>query len=399
MNIFLNLLKSNPTIRRLLTVQFICDFAVWFVHVAIYTLLIKLNAPVWVISVTAALSFFSGVVFAPFSGVIIDTVPTKPMLLLILFVETLTAFMLIFIDSLEYIWLLFIILFVRMSFATLYFQGIMALFPKILSGDELKTTNELNSMIWSLAYAFGMAGAGFFVHFFGVDAALIANIFLYLISLSILMKTNIPNTIVKTNKKFLLTLKEGYIYIKKKPLLIHLILLHAAVGLTAYDALVALLAKYNYSKVLSIPLIIGLIDVCRAFAIFIGTSLFSKYMSQKNLFKFFIFQGIGILCWSVLQFNFYTGLLGSFIAGIFIALLWSFTYTLIQKNTAKKFYGRIVAYNDMVFLSASTFTSFAIGFLFEHTVSLELITALIGICFFGFGFYFLWIKAKYELKT
>lgn len=377
-------------------IQLICDFAVWFVHMAIYALLLELNAPVWAITLTAALSFFSGVVFAPFSGTIVDRVSTKPMLVSILIVEISTAFMLIFIDSLQWLWLLFIILFIRMSFATLYFQGVMALFPKILNVHELKIANELNSLIWSLCYTSGMASAGVFVHFYGVDMAIISNILLYMISLLILIKTEIPNTIAKTSKKFLLTLKEGIIYIKRKPLLIHLMILHASVGLTSYDALVALLAKYNYPTILSAPLVIGLIDVSRALALSVGTFLLSRFINQKNFFIFFILQGAGVLIWAILQSNFYMGLFGAFMAGICTALIWSFTYTLVQKNTSKKFYGRVIAYNDMIFLTAATFTSFSIGFLFEKGVELNIITAIIGISFFGFGFYYLWIKKSFH---
>ena len=37
-----------------------------------------------------------------------------------------------------------------------------------------------------------------------------------------------------------------------------MILLHSSVGLTSFDALVTLLADYNYKYVLSVPLAIGI---------------------------------------------------------------------------------------------------------------------------------------------
>ncbi len=378
-------------------IQLICDFAVWFVHMAIYTLLIELNAPVWVITVTAALSFFSGVVFAPFSGTIIDRFPTKPLLLFILAFEIISAFLLIFIDSLDWIWLLFILLFIRMSLASLYFQAIMALLPKFLNADELKSANELNSLIWSIAYTSGMALAGIFVHLFGVDMAILLNIFLYMISLFVLVKTPIPETISRVGRKFFLTLIEGLIYIKRKPLLLNLMFLHASVGLTSYDALVALMAKFNYAEILSVPLVVGLINVSRAIALSFGTFILSPYVNKNTLFYFFIVQGVCILAWAFFQFNFYTGLFGAFMAGSCTTLLWSFTYTLIQNSTSKKFYGRVVAYNDMIFLSSSTLTSFMIGFLFENGLSISFITAIIGFCFFAFAFYYKWIRIRYAV--
>ncbi len=395
MKTFLRLLKNHKTVRYLLFIQFICNFAAWFVHMAIYTLLIGLNAPVWVISTTAALGFFSGVVFAPFSGAIIDKIPIKPLLLSILSIEIVSAFLLIFIDSLEWIGLLFVLLFVRMSLAALYFQAIMSLFPRFLSGGELKSTNELNSLIWSIAYVSGMGLAGLFVHIYGVDLAILTNVFLYVFALFLLLKTPIPNFLQKSTKNFLFSMLEGIVYLRKKPLLLHLMFLHASVGLTSYDALVALLSKYNYAEVLSIPLVVGLINVFRAIGLSLGIFSLNRFLSKNTLFYFFVFQALGILAWAGLEFNFYTGLVGTFLAGIWTALLWSFTYTLLQTNTSKKFYGRVVAYNDMIFLTSSTLTSFGIGFLFDLGLNAQSITALIGLCFFGFGFYYLWIKRTY----
>lgn len=392
---FINLIKSNIIIRNLLLVQLICDFAVWFVHMAIYTLLLQLNAPVWAITVTVGIGFFAGIVFAPFTGTIVDLLPTKSMLVSILFIEIFSVIMLMFINSLEYLWLLFLLLFIRMSLATLYFQAIMALFPKLLSKQDLKLANELNSLIWSISYTAGMALAGIFVHFYGSFMALFVNVFLYCIGVFIVIKTPILNYTSTISKNFFLNMKKGIIYLKKHPLLIHLMLLHASVGLTAYDALVALLAKFDYSSILSAALVIGLIDASRAVALSAGTFFLGKYVNEKSLVYFYIFQGLGIIFWSFMQFNFYAGLFGTFMAGICTTLLWSFTYTLIQNNTSKKYYGRVIAYNDMLFLLTGTVTTLAIGFLYKSGISLSAITFLIGLCFFGFAIYYLWTKKTY----
>jgi len=76
---------------------------------------------------------------------------------------------------------------------------------------------------------------------------------------------------------------------------------------------------------------------------------------------------------------------------LFTTTLWSYTYTLLQKNIEEKYYGRIVAYNDMLFLSSATLTSFMIGYLATHNISLESITMLIAGGFIVGGLYFIWI--------
>lgn len=392
---FLGFIRQNKIVRNLLLAQFMCFFGAWFIHTAIYTLLIKLNAPIWVITATAALTFFPGVVLAPLTGAIVDNFPTKKLLIAMLLVEIFTALLLFFVTSLDWIWFLFIILFLRMSAATIFFQAVMSIFPKILTSKDLKMANELNSIVWSLAYTSGMAVAGIFVHFFGINLAIFSNVCLYLVGTFVLFETPIIDTIKKANIKILQSMKEGILYIKEHKLLIHLILLHASVALTAYDALVALLTKFNYPLILSAPLAIGLINTSRSMGLFIGTFALSSYMSKKTLPFIFLAQGIGVMIWAFLQFNFYLGLIGTFIAGFCTTILWSFTYTLIQNETDTKFYGRIIAYNDMVFLGFSTIVSLAIGFLYKVGLGTFGITILLGCGFFLFSLYYLWIQKKY----
>lgn len=395
MGSFLTLIKKETIVRNLLIAQFMCFFGAWFIHTAIYTILIELNAPVWVITATAALTFFPGVVLAPLTGAIVDIFPTKKLLIAMLLAEIVTALFLFLVDSLAWIWFLFFILFIRMGAATIFFQAGMSIFPKILAPNDLKIANELNSIVWSLAYTSGMAIAGIFVHFFGIDLAIFSNVILYLVGTFVIFKTPIANDVKEVSVKIFQSMKEGICYIKEHKLLIHLILLHASVGLTAYDALVALLTKFNYPLILSVPLAIGLINTTRSIGLFIGTFILSSYVNKQTLPWVFLAQGIGIIVWAFLQFNFYLGLLGTFIAGFCTTILWSYTYTLIQNETDTKFYGRVIAYNDMVFLGFSTLVSLAIGFLYKAGLGTFGITTLLGCGFFLFGLYYLWIKKTY----
>lgn len=395
MSSYIKLLKTQKTISFLLLAQLICYFGAWFLHIVFYTLLINLNAPNWAITLMAALTFLPGVIFAPITGAIVDIIPTKKLLVFILIIEIITAILLFLVDSLSWLYFLFFIVFIRMSAANVYFQATMSIFPKILGFHDLKLANELNSIVWSIAYTAGMAIAGIVVHFLGIKIAIYINIILYILGLIIILKTPIIN-VKNSTSKILNTMQKGFLYLKKNKLIIHLIILHASIGLTAYDALVALLAKYDYKYILSAALVIGLIDTSRAVALVIGTFSLSKYINEKNLFYFFIIQGFCVIFWAIMQFNFYTGLLGTFVAGFNTTILWSFTYTLIQNNTQKRYYGRVLAYVDMVFLLVATLTSFFIGFLFDMGFNLKIITIFIGIGFFIFGYYYKWIKSKYR---
>ncbi|DAB32843.1 MAG TPA: MFS transporter [Sulfurospirillum sp. UBA11407] len=392
---YINLLKSNKALMKLSSIQLLCYFGAWFSHMAIFTLLIDLNAPTWAISTAAAFTFLPAMLLAPFSGAIIDMIDTKKFMIFLISTEMITVFFMVFMDSLDYLWIMLFLVFVRMGAGSIYFQTEMSLLPKLLNQEELKLANEIHSMIWSLSYAFGMAISGFYVHYFGVKVAFLSDIFIFLAGLLILLKLEVPSLLTNKNIKIFATIKEGYFYLRKNPKIFHLIILHSCVGFTAYDALIALLADIKYSHILAVPLTIGFINASRAIALVFGQFFLSKYTNTKSLFYLLILQGLSIILWGILQEDLHVSFIGIIMSGLFTTTLWSYTYTILQYETQKEFYGRIIAYNDMVFMGVSTFVSFAIGFLYEGGFLLSHITMLLGSIFILFGFYYRWILYRY----
>jgi MFS family permease len=126
--------------------------------------------------------------------------------------------------------------------------------------------------------------------------------------------------------------------------------------------------------------------------------ILGKWVNNKRLVYLFIAQAIAVWLWAFLMQDFYLSLFASFVVGLFTTTLWSYTYTLLQQNIQEKYYGRIVAYNDMFFLSSATLTSFMIGFLATYGFSLEFITFVLGVGFIVGGIYFLWILNTQNIK-
>lgn len=389
---YVELLHNNTTLRRLSIIQLISYFGAWFSHMGIFTLLIQLDAPAWALSAAAGFTFLPSMLLAPFSGAIIDKIDTKKFMLFLTAIEIVTVFWLMFITSLDALWILLGLIFIRMGTGSIYFQTEMSLLPKLLNNDELKTANEIHSMIWSISYALGMAVAGFYIHYFGTTSAFIADMVLYCISFYLLLGLDIPSIASKHALHVKAMIWSGFVYIKENPKIMHLIFLHASVGLTAYDALIALLADHQYKQFLSIALVMGFINASRALSQVLGQFLLSRYITKETLFYIFIVQGVGIILWGVLQYDFYLSFIGIFVCGLFTTSLWSYTYTLLQYETDEAFYGRVIAYNDMVFMGMCTLVSFAIGILFEWGLSLSLITGGLGFFFIVFGFYWKWVQ-------
>jgi DHA3 family macrolide efflux protein-like MFS transporter len=386
---------KHPVIARLSLIQFISYFGTWFSQVAIFSMIVSFGASEVTIAFTAAMAMLPAVVLAPIIGLIVDRIEFKKLMSVLLLIEISMTLGFIFINSLEYVWVLMILIFIRSSAASLLFSAEMALFPKLVSGEMLKNTNEIHSVIWSLCYALGMAVGGITTHYVGFDLAFMIDAMLYTIAVLLLVGLHISIEKIIHVESSMQMLKDGFNYIISQKKIQHLILLHAAIGLTSFDALITLLADLKYKEFIAVPLAIGWMNATRALGLMIGPFVIGRIISKNNLHYFFILQGLAIMLWSILEFNFYLALIGLFITGLFITTLWSYTYLLIQEETERKYMGRVISYNDMIFMLSNVITALFIGYAAKWGLSLEGITFTLGFGFIVFATYYHWFKKRY----
>jgi len=155
--------------------------------------------------------------------------------------------------------------------------------------------------------------------------------------------------------------------------------------------------KY-YTQVIAIALGLGLMHSLRAVGLVIGPLVIGKWINVKTLPYLFIYQALSILVWALVIENFYLSLVASIFVGFATTTLWSYTYTLLQQHTDKAYYGRIVAYNDMVFLLTVAVISIVVGLMVEAGLSLAIITAMLGSVFFVAAVYFVWMREHFGIS-
>lgn len=398
MNQYIKLLKSEPILKKLSTIQLIAYFGAWFSNVAIYTLLLEMKVSAEIVGFVAMLHFIAGVFQAPFSGAIIDNMKPKKLMLILIFIEIFATLFLIFITDISDLYFLYILIFIKMAAASFYFTTEMSLLPKILDGNKLQLANELHSIIWSLSYTLGMALSGFVVYLFGTKVAFILDAFMFVVSFFLLYNLEIETAFQKSGEKLLEMMKDTFRYLKKSPRAMHLMLVHAFVGLTAFDALVVLMVDKYYVGVIATSLAIGLLHAFRATGLVIGPIVIGKWINNKRIIYIFLAQALAVFIWASMMHDFYLSLFASVLVGFFTTTLWSYTYTLLQKNIEEKYYGRIVAYNDMLFLAMAAFTSFMIGYLASNDFSLEAIASIIATGFAVGGVYYAWVIKTQNIK-
>ncbi len=381
------LFREHKIVRDLSLVQFIAYFGAWFSNVAIYTMLVEFGSSEMAISIVTAMHFLPAILIAPFSGAIIDRVKIKPLMVTLLCTELLMTLLFLTINDKSQVWLLMILIFIRMSAASMFFSTEMSLLAKLLNGKPLQMANEIHSIIWSFTYAVGMALSGFIVNSFGYKIAFMLDAFVFTLALIVFIRIDFVVKASITSDKIIELIKDGFFYIKNNKIMLHLIFLHSCVGLTSFDALITILAKNEYKYIISVPLAIGLSNAVRAVALMIGPSTISKYVTKDNLHFLMIFQGITIIFWGLTQSNFYISLIALFLVGLSTTTLWSFTYALIQNKCDEKYIGRVISYNDMFFMLSCVLTTLFIGLMASLT-STDIITILLGVGFLAFAFYY-----------
>jgi MFS family permease len=379
-------------------IQLLAYFGAWFSNVAIYTLLIQMGADATTIALVAALHFLPGVFQAPLSGVILDRIHPKRLMMILTLVEIICTLSLISIDNVGMLWLLYLLVFVRMGASSFHFTVEMSLLPRILEGKSLQTANEIHSIIWSLSYTLGMALSGLVVYWVGVTAAFLLDAALFVMVLFLIFTLRIEIELSINGSKLSAMMKEAFVYIRNNPVVYHLMILHAVIGFTAFDALVALAAKHYYSQIIAVSLGIGLLNAARAVGLVIGPMVLGHWITNARLGWLFLAEAFAIALWAVMIDNFYGSLIASVAVGFVTTTLWSYTYTLLQHHTHSDFYGRVIAYNDMVFLGVGAFVSLLIGYLAVSGVSLGMITLVLGSVFVVAALYYGWVRRTYELK-
>lgn len=368
-------------------VQIIAYFGSWFSNVAIYTLMVKLGATPMIIATVTAMHLIPGIILAPFSGTLVDRMSAKPLLVSLLILEMSMTLSFLLINDLGDIWLLLIFLFIRMGSASMFFTAQMTYFPKLLSGRALVKTNELHSIIWSFTFTAGMAIGGIVVSMYGVKTAFIIDGILFLIAISILTQIEFVIKTKKNVERVWHSIKKGFLYIKENKYIIHYMILHASVGLTMFDAIVTLLADYYYKYVIAVPLAIGLTNAMRAFALMISPLIISNWVTKERLLYLFIFQGLSIIFWAFIQKDFYIGLIGMFLVGFATTTIWSYTYAMLQEKIDPNYLGRVLAYNEMVFMSSNVITTFFIGFAVA-IMPLSFVSVILGMGFLAIAYYY-----------
>jgi MFS family permease len=180
---YARLLRTNRNVRLLWFAQLISELGDWLYAVAIYSMLIQVTGSAKSIAFAFTLQVLPQTIIAPAAGVINDRLSRRKVMIFADCARAVVTFCMLFAQTRELAWLLYVLLFLETVFWALFEPGRSAVIPNITSTpEENLIANALSATTWSVALCLGSGLGGLLAAAFGRDAVFVINSASFLLS-------------------------------------------------------------------------------------------------------------------------------------------------------------------------------------------------------------------------
>jgi MFS family permease len=372
---YFSLLRSNHNFRRLWLAQLISETGDWFYSLAIYDLILVTThsgkAVAWAI-IIQTLPWF---IMTPLAGHVADRFPRRVLMIMADVARGFVVLGLLLVHSASEIWLVYVLLFVEVIFASVFEPARNALLPNVASGEELLPANALSAATWSVALAVGAAAGGAATALLGRDVAFVINSLSFFASAILIRRIHVKETHLKpaaadgasSQQARPSLLREGAQYIRENPKVMVLVL--AKTGLGSMGGMLALLAVFG-ERIFPIAgkgaLAMGLLYAARGVGAGIGPVV-GDYLArdlQPRMWKIigasFFLIGVSYLAFSGAP-NLALAMLALFSAHLGGSNVWVMSTTLLHLNVTDRLRGRVFALDFGGLMLAISVSNFLVG--------------------------------------
>ncbi len=348
---YFELIRGNPTLRRIWIADVASLFGDWFNMVALYALVEKLTgSPLalgWVF-ITKLLAFSLA---SPFAGLIADRLNRRRLMIACDLARALLVLGFLLIDDASDVPLLYALAAAQMMLGAAFIPARSASIPNVTSPRELLTANALMAATWSTLLAVGAAAGGFAADWLGLRAVFVIDSLSYCVSAAFLIRTVIPQSTDRPSGPLIRTAARGILsgwrYVLGHPHVARALLIKPA-WTVAGSALVYMLALLGTTLMPGAPSIgIGLLYAARGLGTGIGPIAARAFVPSRRAWP--LMFGLGICCSAVFYFS--VGglawtlwiLLPVFLAHVPSGINWTFSTVLLQERTPDPVRGRVFA--------------------------------------------------------
>lgn len=136
-----------------------------------------------------------GVLFGSVAGVFVDRWDRKRMMVVTSLMQAVIILVLLFAQSAERIWLVYVVAFIESSLAQFFGPAENALLPSLVGEDHLISANSLNSMNDNLARLIGPAIGGALLGLVGLSSVVLLDAASYGIAAVLILLVNAPTAV------------------------------------------------------------------------------------------------------------------------------------------------------------------------------------------------------------
>jgi len=343
----------------------------------------------------------------PFSGVILDTVDKRKILMITNFIQAFVVFF--YLGIKVKVWIIYSLIFLYSLVNQLYLPAEGSTLPFLLPKNLYPTANTLFMFTANATFLIGFTLAGPLMKIFGKE-----NIFLLggsCLLLAALAVSFLPQNLLGEKRKianpivFFRKVKEGYLYFKNNPFILFPLLL---IGISQIIVGILVIIVPTYSRdILEIPLIdAGLVLISPVgIGALIGAILTTKKLTQKVRKKIIISSGLSFAAFSftflgltISYFPYLERKILSAIFAFFLGMAFVFlvipSQTFIQTAVPKRLYGRTYGTLGFLITLASIVPTLLVGTLID-LVGIKIILTTIGLL--SLGAFLVSLKEPYEI--
>jgi len=325
--------------------------------------IVQFVIPVWITityqdevltSLVYFVSFIPPIIISPISGVFADKLDRKKMIAFADSFQAFTTFILIlfFMTNTVNFAVVLIINALRSIFQHIHFPPANAIIPTMVPEKHLSRINGINYLFTSFIGIVGPVVAGVVIFFFPIEIALWIDILTFIIAIIPLILIRIPDIRKEQEEslnisKFKDDIKEGIQTIRIIPGL--LVLLFLATFANFFEQpLQTLLSNYILVDNAGTELIYAIISGSMSLGILTGAiivTIKSEWDRKILIIVFGVLLGnIGYLTVALSPYQFYIMMIiGGFVYGIFLPIVNTMFFTLIQTKVPKDKQGRVIS--------------------------------------------------------
>ncbi len=382
---YIHLLKHNRIYRKLFYAEAGSVLGDWFQTIALLGYTYTTTQSGMMLSIVLLSRSLPALLLSPFAGTLVDRIDRKKIMI---YSDLVRAFLVIgLIFSIHHIWLI-IILNILLSISGIFFSPAkQSVVPTVVSKEELSTANALSSTIWGLFSIIGASLGGLLSASIGHEAAFAINSLSFFLSAYIVstVKLKSEDMIASKEEDFFTSIKEGYRFVGKTPIILGLMLVGMSWGVVG-GVYQVLLPIYGADIFQAGDTGIGILYSIQGIGVIIGGWLVTVFVKNddnrmKNVFGWaYLVQGLFFVFFA-LSNNLLVGAFFLLLMRIAGGLIIPLDTTLIQNNTPDDMRGRVFSLHGSIYGSIMQLSIFFTGVLLEW-FSPQVIGVIFGsICF------------------